>query len=175
LAVLVGRAQSGHLPSLDRLLQQVQGSLYGHTLTLTSDATLSEDVLQSALWTIARKIGQLRDPALFRAWAYRIASRLAIRARRQGRLWHLARSEESLALLPDEADDRPAEARLNAEEAERIVGQVSGVVGVALRLFYIDGFSYLEIAEALDIPVGTVKSRIAYALAGLRRQQTSRL
>jgi len=51
---------------------------------------------------------------------------------------------------------------------------VSGASGVVLRMYYLDQLSYLEIAEALDLPLGTVKSRIAYALSKLRAHGRTR-
>jgi RNA polymerase sigma-70 factor, ECF subfamily len=85
LNVLVGRAQSGHTESLDKLLRLLQLPLFRHIESLTRDSDMAEDVLQGTFWTIARKIGQLRDPRLFKAWAYRIATHLAIRAAKKER------------------------------------------------------------------------------------------
>ena len=166
IALLVGRAQSGHAASLDALLRGVQEPLFRHIASLTADNAIAEDVLQSALWTIARKIDQVRDPHLFRAWAYRVATRLALRAVRQERQWRQALRDDAMAELPSESEnDRSA---ADGDEVRHLLTIVSGASGVVLRMYYLDQLSYLEIAEALDLPLGTVKSRIAYALSKLR-------
>jgi RNA polymerase sigma-70 factor (ECF subfamily) len=170
LALLVGVAQSGHAPSLDALLRWVQLPLYRHILSLTTDQALAEDVMQSALWAIARKIGQLREPQLFKAWAYRIATRFAIRATRQERAWSKALRDESLSMIPDEDDDARVAAGVDTGEIEKVVASLSDASAIVVRMHYIDQLTYLEIAEALGIPLGTVKSRIAYGLATLRRR-----
>jgi len=170
LGLLVGLAQSGHAESLDALLRWIQLPLYRHILSLTSDQALAEDVLQSALWTIARKIGQLRDPRLFKAWGYRTATRLAIRASRQERAWTQALRDGSLSLIPDDRDDDLSATHIDADEIENLLVGLSDASAVVVRMHYIDQLAYQEIAEALDIPLGTVKSRIAYGLAALRRR-----
>ena len=166
IALLVGRAQSGHASSLDALLRGLQEPLFQHIASLTADDAIAEDVLQSALWTIVRKIVQVRDPRLFRAWAYRIATRLALRAVSQEREWRQAVRGDAMAELPSESHHGHSAA--DADEVRHFLTMVSGASGVVLRMYYLDQLSYLEIAEALDLPLGTVKSRIAYALAKLR-------
>ncbi len=166
--MLVGRAQSGHTESLDALLRSVQFALYRHIESLTNDADLAEDVLQSTFWTIARKLGQLRDPRLFKAWAYRIATRLAVRAAKKERVWHREREELSQSLPSEVAPE--SESDVDAAEIEKLLKGVSEASAVAIRMRYVDELSYLEIAEALDIPLGTVKSRIAYGIRVLRNR-----
>jgi len=170
LAPLIGRAQSGHAPSMDALLQTVQLPLYRHILSITADESMGEDVLQSTLWTIARKLGQLRDPILFRAWAYRIATRLAVRASKAETEWKRALRDEDLSRVLDEGRDVREEPPGDPEELDRLLDGVSPAGAVVLRMYYIDDLSYAEIAEALDVPLGTVKSRISYGLETLRRR-----
>ena len=65
----VARAQSGDRAALEALLRDHQQPLYRHVRTITGDSDLAFDVLQSVLWVIARRLGTLRDPRWFRAWA----------------------------------------------------------------------------------------------------------
>ncbi|HEX6177762.1 MAG TPA: sigma factor, partial [Thermoanaerobaculia bacterium] len=80
---LVLRAQSGDRGAFDELLQRVDDSLLRYITTITCGRAPAEDVLQDVLIVIVRKIVWLRDPDLFRAWAFRIASRAAFRAIRK--------------------------------------------------------------------------------------------
>lgn len=166
VSLLVGRAQSGHAGSMDILLRSLQGPLFRHIESLTRDADMAEDVLQATFWTIARKLGQLRDPQLFRAWAYRIASRLAVRAAKRDRAWR--QENAKLQLLSAESPIEPQPEPVDVAEIEDILAGLSEASAVAIRMRYIDELSYAEIAEALDIPLGTVKSRISYGLRALR-------
>jgi RNA polymerase sigma-70 factor (ECF subfamily) len=167
LTLLVGRAQSGHTESLDMLLRSVQSPLFRHIESLTHDADMAEDVLQSTFWTIARKIGGLREPKLFKAWAYRIATRLAIRAAKKERAWQRDHAE-LLPSLPSDSIVDPGSEPIELTQLGKLLDQLSEASAVAIRMRYVDDLSYAEIAEALDIPLGTVKSRIAYGIRVLR-------
>ena len=169
LALVVARAQSGHVALLDRVLRAVQGPLHRHVRALVSDADLADDVLQDVLWTIARSLAQLRDARWFRPWAYRIATRAALRRTHAERRWRDALRDEELSLL-----EAPlVEFSFDAEEARAIVEQIdslSPASAVVVRMHYVEEMAFQEIAEALEIPIGTVKSRVAYGLSTLRRR-----
>ena len=171
LALAVARAQSGHAPSLDRVLRAMQAQLHRHVQTLIGEADLADDVLQDVLWTIARTLTQLRDARWFRPWAYRIATRIALRRAHAERRWRDALREEALSLVEAPFEESPFDAELVQTVVEQL-DEVSPASAVVLRLHYIDGLTFLEIAEALEISVGTVKSRVAYGLSTLRKRLT---
>lgn len=169
LALAVARAQCGHVESLDRVLQAIQGPLHRHVRALVSDVDLADDVLQDVLWTIARRLSQLRDARWFRPWAYRIATRAALRRTQAERRWRDALRDEELSLL----EAPPKDTSFDAEELQAIVEQfdsLSPASAVVVRLHYVEEMTLQEIAEALEIAVGTVKSRVAYGLSTLRRR-----
>ena len=85
---LVLKAQAGDREALDALLTAMQGPLYRYLRAVLGDATLAEDVLQEVLFTIYRKLDWLRDPALFEAWAFRIASRAAFKKLKKAKRLH---------------------------------------------------------------------------------------
>jgi RNA polymerase sigma-70 factor (ECF subfamily) len=165
--VLVGRAQSGDRQALDTLLRALQAPLFAHIRTIVGDDAAAEDALQETLLRVCRKLGTLREPRWFRAWAYRIATREAI-ARGQGeRRWREWLRDDALAQVPaPEAEARfdPALLAALAPALER----VSPASRMVLRMHYLDGLTYGEIAEALGLSPGTVKSRLAYGLQTLR-------
>ena len=166
LALRVALAQSGDRGALDRLLRDHQQPLYRHVRAILGDGELAYDVLQASLLLVARRLTSLRDPRWFRAWAFRIATREAVRAaRRQARdraLFDDAEAIDQVAAAEpayDPALVRACAGRLDAlPPAARIV----------LRLHYLEELTLLETAEALELPLGTVKSRLAYGLARLR-------
>jgi RNA polymerase sigma-70 factor (ECF subfamily) len=166
--VLVVRAQLGDLRALDRLLQGAQAPLYRHIWHILGDEHAAEDVLQEVLLTVSRKIGALRDPAWFRAWAFRIATRLAIR--HAGRARRLAETFISppVADIAVEEIAEPFDAELLATLATAL-DDVPPASQLVLRMHYMEGLTHVEVAEALDISTGTVKSRLSYGLAWLRK------
>lgn len=168
LALRVARAQSGDRGALDALLRDHQRALYRHVRTITGDADLAFDVLQSALLIIAGRLGGLRDPRWFRAWAYRIATREAVRAARR-RKRDLRLFEETAAIDETAAETPFVDPLLVRACADRLAA-LPPAAELTLRLHYLEEMTLLEIAEALEIPVGTVKSRLAYGLARLREQ-----
>ena len=169
LVLCVARAQSGDRSALNRLLRDHQPPLYRHIRTITGDADLAFDVLQSVLLIVVRRLAGLRDPRWFRAWAYRIATREAVRAAR--------RSKRELSLCEEPASEAIAEAPFADPLLVRAcvdrLAELPPAAGLTLRLHYLEDMTLVEIAEALEIPVGTVKSRLAYGLARLRERLES--
>lgn len=166
----VARAQGGDRASLDRVLRALQEPLFRHVRAVTGDDSLAADVLQRVLLQVCRRLPALRDPRWLRAWAYRIATREAVRAARREKSWRDALAGDE-ALDAHEAvapDDPPFDASLVAR-VSALVATLPPGAGAVLRLHYLDGLTLPEIAEALELPLGTVKSRLAYGLAALRR------
>jgi RNA polymerase sigma factor, sigma-70 family len=173
LSLLIARAQSGDLGALDRLLRLLQEPLYRHVLAIVRDPDVAMDALQDSLFTISRKLRTLRDPRWLRAWAYRIATRAAIRRSRSQKRWSEALRDEELAGIAMPETEERFEPELLAA-LPSLVDALSPASQVVLRMHYLDGLTHLEIAEALELAVGTVKSRLAYGLARLRLEFASR-
>jgi len=169
--VLVARAQGGDRAALDRLLRLLQAPLHAHVRLVVRDDDLAADVLQETLFTIARRLPSLRDPRWARAWAYRVATREAVRRARLERRWTawLHEDPDALPAAAPEAAEPPFDAELVAR-LPALLDRLSPASAVVVRLRYLDGLSHAEIAEALDLAVGTVKSRVAYGLAALRKE-----
>ena len=164
--VLVLRCQSGEAEALDALLARWQERLWRHARRLTEDPDAAWDVLQEAFLGIATGIRKLDDPAAFPAWAYRIVSRRStdwLRRRIRHREVARALAED---MLQREDDARATRRRVaDLSEAMRLL---PGPDRALLALRYQDGFSIAEAAAILDLPEGTVKSRIHYAKQRLR-------
>jgi len=162
------QAQSGSREALDELFKSVQEPLFRYIVTVVSDRALAEDVLQEVFIRIYRKLRWLREPQAFRAWAYRIATREAFRYLKRERSWtDQVRDEDVLNVMP------VAEPVYSPELVQRLpelVGDLSPASRAAIVLYYLHEMSLVETAAVLDIPVGTVKSRLAYGLEKLRRR-----
>jgi RNA polymerase sigma-70 factor (ECF subfamily) len=166
---LILLAQAGDRRALDELLQGIQEALYDYLVGLAGSAHLAEDILQDAFVLIWRKLPWLRDPALFRPWAYRIASREAFRRIRRERFWSRFLGNWHLEMLAEEAPpESPLLERLD-QLAEHL-GDVSPASRAVLILHYQQGMTLQETGDVLEISLGTVKSRLAYGLAVLRQK-----
>lgn len=166
--VLVGRAQSGDLHALDQLLRALQEPLYRHLLAILADPHTAQDVLQETLLAVCRKLRGLRDPRWFRAWAYRITTRTAVRRAQREHRWSDALRDDALAGLPAAEPEPIFEPELIAALPAALEA-VSPASRLVLHMHYLDELTLVEIAEALELSVGTVKSRLAYGLAALRK------
>jgi RNA polymerase sigma-70 factor (ECF subfamily) len=149
------------------VLGSIRDALFAHIVRLVDDRDIAEDVLQETLYTIARRLPTLRDPQWFRAWVYRIATRHAVRRSRREKFWIAAEREETLATV--EATELTAlyEAELH-QLLRNSISELPPASQLIVRMHYLDELSYAEIAEALEIPLGTVKSRVAYGITSLR-------
>lgn len=161
-------AQSGDRAALDELFRSVERPLYRYILSLMREPALAEDVLQEVLLLIYRKLYWLKQPELFRPWAYRIASREAFRWLKRERRWsEQVRDETVLEAIP-----APAEEAFEPELMERLpelLDRVSPANRAVLVLHYLHEMSLQEVADVLALPLGTVKSRLFYGLSTLRK------
>lgn len=153
-AWLVLRAQSGDRAALEALLAHADALLRPFATLMLRDADAVDDVLQDVLLLVYRKLGTLREPRAFAAWARRTAGREIFRALRARRA-HQQLHHELPPELPDGADP--------PEPPDGLMDRLPALlerVSPASR-------------AVLDLPVGTVKSRLAYGLTLLRRQLAS--
>lgn len=163
------RAQSGDREALEALLRAVQAPLYRCLVGIVDDAKFAEDLLQEVLFRIYRKLPWLRDPRLFRPWCHRIATREAYRQlRRQRRQPLLIHDEAALDALTAPVDLALPELDIPVE-LPALLHRVSPASRLVLVLHYQNFLSLEEVADTLAVPLGTVKSRLAYGLKVLRK------
>lgn len=161
---LVASARAGDRQAFDRLAARWQKKLLAHAWRLLGDADGARDAVQEGWIEIVRGLPRLRDERAFSAWAYRIVSRRCARqvgaAVRQRRL--------QAELEPEEAQ---APAYGQALDHERLRGAIRALPHdqrAAIALFHFEELSVAEVAVALDVPVGTVKTRLMHARRKLR-------
>lgn len=159
---LVLRAQSGDREAFDVLLRETAPPLLRYVTRVTGDAAMAEDAVQEALIAIVRKIAWLQDASLFRAWAYRIASREAFRLLRKSRRY--VEPVEELVSLEEPVDPWQRERLLASLE------RLSPASRAVVTLHFLEEMSLGDVAAVLDIPLGTVKSRLSYGLVQLRKE-----
>ncbi len=157
-------AQSGDPGAVEALLVAVEAPLSRYVARLVGPAS-APDVLQDVFVKIWRNLKWLRQPELFRPWAYRIATRACY-----GHLKHERQQAERIdsGAALDQLVAKPAASPLLAGDLDRLFEHVSLASRAVLLLHYGEDQSIEDTAAILDISVGTAKSRLSYGLACLR-------
>ncbi len=188
-AQFIERLKAGEAAAFDRLVEERSGDIYALLYRLTEDAEEARDLTQETFLRAFQHIGRFRGDADLKTWIYRIAVN---QARNRWRWWRRRRRDVTVSL---DAGDSHTEETLGARlrdtvsidpEQETLAREREKVLLTALRsisrsyretvvLRDIEGLSYEEIAQTLEISIGTVKSRLARGRDELRRRLGSSL
>jgi RNA polymerase sigma factor (sigma-70 family) len=164
------RAKQGDLQAFAEIVRRFRDMACGYALSVLRDPQLAQDVAQEAFIDAYAKLGDLREPAAFAGWLRRIVFKHCDRATRGKQSKNL--SLESVAEVAS-ADPRPdaiAERRDMDRKVLQALQELSDKERTATTLYYMNGYSQAEVAEFLEVPVGTVKTRLRSARAKLRER-----
>jgi RNA polymerase sigma-70 factor (ECF subfamily) len=162
---LVIRAQHGDEEAFASLAVVAGDRLHAVAHRILRDTDLAEDATQQALLSVWRDLPQLRDPARFDAWSYRLLVRACYAEARRTRRW-----APNLRLLPTDepiATD-PLGSVIDRDQLERGFRRLSIDHRAVVVLHHYLDLPLPEVAEALGVPEGTVRSRLHNAMRGLR-------
>ena len=180
----IDRLRAGEAAAFDHLVTERSPEIYALLYRLTEDAEEARDLTQETFLQAFRCVANFRGDADVRTWLYRIAVN---QARNRWRWWRRRRRNVTVSLdSTNNPDDQALAARLPDEhsrspEQNALGHEQEQVLAVALRalarpyreavvLRDVEGLSYEEVAAALDINVGTVKSRLSRGRLELRRR-----
>ncbi len=171
---LVRRVQQGDAAALDRLVERYHGPLSQFLERMLGDAEVAREVTQETFLRMMRAIARYRPEARFTTWLYTIASNLARdelrrRQHRQDRLRPLDDADHEELAAPPRAVDEAALDAVVREDVRRALSCLSAEHRAVVILHYYQGLGYQEIAEVCGCTVGTVGSRLHYAVKHLRR------
>jgi RNA polymerase sigma-70 factor (ECF subfamily) len=174
MAGLIARACEGDAQAFEQLIAQHQSMIYTFAFGFTGDPERAKDLAQEALVKVYRSLASFRFQAAFSTWLFAIVRNVYLdhhksRGARQ-RQREEPLDEAALELLRDEAT---AEDQLLAAESRQVLLEALRRLPVAFRevvmMADVQGLDYDQIAGALGVPIGTVKSRLARGRQALRQ------
>ena len=167
---LVEQARRGDREAFAVLVHQVSDSLYAVAQRILRDSGLAEDALQNALVLAWRRIPHLREPDRFEAWIHRILVHACYDESQRARQW-----TANVRVLPIDGPTTPDGSAVVADrdELERAFRRLPVDQRAVFVLHHYLGLPLVEIAEMLEIPAGTARSRLHYATRALREALTA--
>jgi RNA polymerase sigma-70 factor, ECF subfamily len=174
---LVQACRAGQTEAFGVLVERYQERLYPTVLRLCGCSEDAEDILQDAFVRAFEKLAQFQGESSFYTWVYRIAVNLALTSYRKRRVRALSPSRNGRGATPhsepiDDSSEADPTIGLERSERERIVADALDQLGAEQRAIVVlkdfDGHRYEEISAILNIPVGTVRSRLHRARNELR-------
>jgi RNA polymerase sigma-70 factor (ECF subfamily) len=160
---LLERFAHGELEAFETLFRQFQGEVFSWIIRIVRDPGIAEDLTVETFWRVYRARSRFDPARSFGAWARRIATNAAIDYLKTVRPEVLLTERQGHVVLPD-----PAVQRDICDRIEQAFTHLPAKLQVVARLGLIEEQSYEEIAQALGISVGAVKSRVFRAVRLLR-------
>ena len=157
--ILVMDCQSGRVKALDMLVSRWQKRLWHYAFNLTGDSEAAWDITQESWLGIIKGLRKLNDPANFKAWAYKITTNKSFD-------W-IKKSKAGRQVSNEEVQERQHKAKIDIGVKE-LLEKLDIRKKVVLSLYYFEQLSVPEISVALNIPNGTVKSRLHKARKELK-------
>jgi RNA polymerase sigma-70 factor (ECF subfamily) len=158
-------ATAGGQQTVQRLVEDNYCALYRYAYRLSGSTADADDLTQESFCRAQLNLAQLRDPSRARPWLFSILRNAylhRVRADRQARCVSLDAVCDLAEPSPDPLPD------VDSEQLQAALNELAEVYRTPLILFYFDDFSYREIAEQMELPIGTVMSRLARAKSWLR-------
>lgn len=157
---LVIRCQSGEPAAAEALVAGWQTRLVGFATVILGDRELAREAVQEAWIALFRGLPGLRDPATFRTWMFRIVNNKCIDLLRTRREQIEVYREPTGRMYLDQLEHR--------EQVLKVLTLLSEHHRAVLALHYLQDMEVREIAESLQVPVGTIKSRLFHAREAFR-------
>jgi RNA polymerase sigma-70 factor (ECF subfamily) len=151
--------------SVQQLVDAHYLGLYRYAYRLTGSSADAEDLTQEAFCKAQSQFGQLRDETRAKAWLFSIL--------RNGYLHRIRNQKQQRAVSLESVGDLPCSPpgplpEIDPEQLQEALNELDEVFRTPIILYYFEDFSYRDIAEQMDLPIGTVMSRLARAKAHLR-------
>jgi len=148
-----------------QLVAEHHRAVYAYAYRLSGSVPDAEDLTQQVFLVAQQKLGQLRKAGSARSWLYTILRNSFLKAQQRRRPLAAASLGLNIDSVPAEV---PENEEIDRERLQKAIDELPERFRVVLVMFYFQECSYREIAEELDLPMGTVMSRLARAKGHLR-------
>jgi RNA polymerase sigma-70 factor, ECF subfamily len=165
--------EQGDTKAFEALVRRYQRPLYGFIRRQVGQKDGADDLFQQTVFRLYDRLDRCDNPDAFRAWAFGVAANVC---RYEGRAQLVRKTFESKAAgswSEQPTPEQSAQAGQLRAKLEKVISELPPVQREVFVLYSFSRLQYDEIARALDIPVGTVKSRMNAALTALRSQLAS--
>lgn len=176
--LLIARSQRGDRSAFDQLVRKHEERAYQYAYRLTRNSEMAADVVAEAFLRIHNALANFKSQSSFKTWLYRILTNCYLdlrkreRARPHGSLdamlstseGEMAQQFEDPGLTPEEEAQKGA----RADAVHAALSQMPDYQRAMIIMYHAEDMSYEDMAAALDLPVGTVKSRLNRARLNLR-------
>ena len=156
-------------PEITRLVAEHHQAVYGYAYRLTDSVADAEDLTQHVFLVAYRKLGQLRSGEQARSWLFAILRNAFLKDRQKRRPTPVANLGLNIDAVPE---NLPDEEPIDQERLQSALNDLPEKFRIVLVMFYFEDCSYRQIAAELDLPLGTVMSRLARAKRHLRARLT---
>ena len=157
----------GNPAEFERIVNDFYQDLYRFAYSLAKNQADATDLTQQTFYRFATKGDTIRDKSKTKSWLFRtLKNDFLSQARRSQKFQHIP-LEDAGPELPDEQSEEPSRS-VDSHLVVEALQKVDETYRIALSLFYMKGLSYKEIAHTLEIPIGTVMSRLSRGKAQLK-------
>ena len=169
---LISRAKEGDLNAFEKLYEMHKSAIFRTALAITNDRSIAEEILQDTFLRAYKNMARVRDGVSLAPWLYRIAVNLAYDWAVKQKRWLAAVHNivERIVISTSPSPERSLEEQEVQNLLYEAINRLEFKQRTTLVLFYLQDFSLTEIADVMDCPVGTVKSRLHYARTNLRQE-----
>jgi len=151
--------------NIEKLVADFHADVYRYAFWLCRSGIDAEDLTQQAFLQACQKISQLRDPAQAKSWLFAILKNCFLRDRARRQPMPVAGSDFDLEAVPGNVMDTD----FDEGQLRVAVDELPDEFRIIVLMFYFEQFSYRDIAEQLQLPIGTVMSRLSRAKGRLRQ------
>jgi RNA polymerase sigma-70 factor (ECF subfamily) len=186
--LLLAYRSTGDRSAFEQLVGRYEGELYSYLRNYLGDAQMAEDTFQATFLQVHLKCSQFEPGRKVRPWLYTVATNQAIDSQRRNRRHRMVSLDRCRGGFGEDDDDTgplmnlldsqemgPGEQFESEEDGQRVreaVDRLPEMLRSVVVLVYYQGLKYREAAEILDVPVGTVKSRLHSAICKLNDSLT---
>jgi RNA polymerase sigma-70 factor (ECF subfamily) len=154
-------------PDVAMLVAEHHEAVYRYAYRLCGSAADAEDLAQTTFLAAQQKLDQLRDPQRAKSWLLAVVRNAFLKNKRR----HAPTAAVDLQLdVATIADELPDDEPFDSERLQQALDELPDEFKIAVTMFYFEQRSYKEIAQELDVPAGTVMSRLSRAKSHLRRR-----